>query len=106
MDFTLSIYIHLLNTLKNAQRQFITFARAAEKQMPESSVILRHDVDKLPGNALKFAKIQHDLGIQGSYFFRSVPQSFDENIINQARQMKITILKISKMSSMISFFLK
>ena len=47
---------------------------------PESSIILRHDVDKLPRNSLKFAQIQNKLGIKGSYYFRIVPQSFNPQI--------------------------
>ena len=46
-------------------------------------VILRHDVDKLPEKSLKTAKIEHDLGIESTYYFRNVPKSFDEIIIKQ-----------------------
>ena len=44
-------------------------------------VILRHDVDLLPQNSLAFAKIQHELGIKASYYFRIVPESYNEKII-------------------------
>lgn len=44
-------------------------------------VILRHDVDKLPENALKFAKIEYSLGVKGTYYFRSIPCSYNESII-------------------------
>src|SRR5574344_2132434 len=37
-----------------------------------------HDVDLNPQNSLRFAKIQHELGIHGSYFFRVGPESWDE----------------------------
>ena len=46
-------------------------------------IILRHDVDKLPENSLRFAQIQHELGIKGSYYFRIVPESFDPEIISE-----------------------
>ena len=46
---------------------------AGEKK--SKTIILRHDVDKLPQNSLRFAQIQHELGIKGTYFFRIVPQS-------------------------------
>jgi len=36
-------------------------------------VILRHDIDKLPANALKMAQLEHDLGVAGSYYFRVTP---------------------------------
>ena len=46
-------------------------------------VILRHDVDLLPQNSLAFARIQHEMGIRGSYYFRAVPESWDEDIIKE-----------------------
>jgi len=48
-----------------------------------SLVILRHDVDRLPENSLRTAKIEHDLGIRGSYYFRIVQESFDEEVIKK-----------------------
>jgi hypothetical protein len=46
-------------------------------------IILRHDVDRRPGNALKTARLEHDLGIPASYYFRAVPESWDEAIIQK-----------------------
>ena len=54
--------------------------RGKQKQ---KTIILRHDVDLLPQNSLRFAQIQHELGIKGTYFFRIVPQSFHSQIIGQ-----------------------
>ena len=47
----------------------------------ENVVILRHDVDLLPENSLRFAKIQADLEIKGTYYFRAVAESWNDNII-------------------------
>jgi hypothetical protein len=48
-------------------------------QTPASRVIiLRHDVDRRPGNALKTARLEHDPGIPASCYFRAVPESWDE----------------------------
>ncbi|WP_236610014.1 hypothetical protein [Desulfotignum phosphitoxidans] len=46
-------------------------------------IILRHDVDRRPGNALKTARLEHDLGIPASYYFRAVTESWDEAIIRK-----------------------
>jgi hypothetical protein len=46
-------------------------------------IILRHDVDLLPQNSLRFARIQAEMGIKGSYYFRAVPESWDEKIIKE-----------------------
>jgi hypothetical protein len=47
------------------------------------TIILRHDVDLLPNNSLRFAEIQHEMGIKGSYYFRAVPESWDEKVIKK-----------------------
>lgn len=46
-------------------------------------IVLRHDVDKMPLNSLHFAKLQYKTGVRGTYYFRAVPQSWDEKIIKQ-----------------------
>jgi hypothetical protein len=82
MDFTVFTYRKLLNTLFNQGFSFQTFAEFIEKKK-KRSIILRHDVDSLPENSLKFARIQAEKGIRGTYYFRIVPESFDENIIKE-----------------------
>ena len=82
MDFTLDIYKKLLVSLKNRDSNFQTFDEyitAPKKNV----IILRHDVDLLPKNSLAFAQIQNDLGIKGVYYFRAVPESWDESIIKE-----------------------
>ena len=49
----------------------------------KKSVILRHDVDRLPGNSLAIAQMEHASGIIGSYYFRIVSESYDEGIIRE-----------------------
>lgn len=83
MDFTINSYKFLLSALKEAGYTFITFAEYCEGDVPDKYVILRHDVDLLPYNSLRFAKIQHDAGVKGSYYFRAVPESWDEAIIKE-----------------------
>ena len=59
-------------------------------------VVLRHDVDLLPENSLRFAKIQSGLGIKGTYFFRAVPESWDENIIKEIDTILNDHFKVAK----------
>ncbi|HOR02693.1 MAG TPA: hypothetical protein PLM19_01655 [Candidatus Syntrophosphaera sp.] len=47
------------------------------------AAFLRHDVDKMPQNALDFARLEHEMGISASYYFRIVPQSFNPKIIKE-----------------------
>lgn len=82
MDFTIQIYNELLESMMNSGYSFQTF-EGFMKNPKEKVIVLRHDVDKLPQNSLRFAQIQHKLGIQGTYYFRCVPESYDENIIKE-----------------------
>ena len=73
MDFTIKKYIKLLKVIKEQGYSFITLKEYFEnKNLPNKFVILRHDVDLLPENSFKFAKIQYQEGIQGTYYFRSI----------------------------------
>jgi hypothetical protein len=62
-------------------------SRSAKQRTTNKLIILRHDVDLLPQNSLRFAQIQHDFGISGSYYFRAVPESWDEKIIKEIHQL-------------------
>ncbi len=44
-------------------------------------IVMRHDVEKHPERALRFAQIEHAKGIRATYYFRAVPESWDETII-------------------------
>lgn len=82
-DFTLSMYKELLLALKNAAYQFITFEDYFTGNLPEKLVILRHDVDRTPRNAVKMAQLENQLNIRASYYYRVVAESYDEKGIEQ-----------------------
>jgi hypothetical protein len=44
---------------------------------------MRHDVDRIPMNALIMAELEKNLGIIGTYYFRAVPESYNENIMSR-----------------------
>lgn len=80
MDFTIKKYTELLTVLIEQGYSFQTFSEFL-KNPKNKVIILRHDVDLLPQNSLEFAKIQTEMGIKGTYYFRAVPESWDEKII-------------------------
>ncbi len=82
MDFTLTTYINLLKALTDQGFSFLPFCEYRNYDV-KRTIILRHDVDLLPKNSLEFAKIQAKEGIRGSYYFRFVPESYDEVIIKE-----------------------
>jgi hypothetical protein len=61
----------------------LTFESYLSEKPGGRVVILRHDVDKKPANALAVAALQHALGIRGTYYFRVVPGSFDTGVIRK-----------------------
>jgi hypothetical protein len=83
MDFTIEKYRTLLKELQGVGYTFRTFTEYLSNPLNDKVIILRHDVDLLPLNSLRTAKIENGLGIEGSYYFRAVPESWDENVIRQ-----------------------
>ena len=82
MDFTLKTYKSLINAIIKAGYSIQTFEGFIQNPK-EKVVVLRHDVDRLPENALKIAKVESDFGLKASYYFRVVPFVFDESIIKE-----------------------
>lgn len=81
-DFTYNKYQILLKELINSGYLFLTFQNYVGV-LERKVILLRHDVDLKPKNSLKTAIIENKQGIQGSYYFRMVPESFDIDIIKQ-----------------------
>ncbi len=80
MDFTIKTYKKLLTTLIEGGFSFQSFEGFLDKP-GERVVVLRHDVDLRPKNSLFMAQLEHELGVSGTYYFRTVPESFDKVII-------------------------
>ena len=80
MDFTLKIYKKLLIAMKLSGYSFKTLEDYL-KSPSDNTIILRHDVDLLPYNALEVAEIENSLGIKSSYYFRAVPESYDLGVM-------------------------
>jgi len=82
MDFTVKTYQALLQSLVAQKYTFQTFEGFLASPATRS-IVLRHDVDLLPHNSLAFAKIQNQAGVKGTYYFRAVPESWDEEVIKE-----------------------
>ena len=81
-DFTLSIYIKLLKTMQDAGYTAQTFQDFLHNPHPKA-VILRLDVDRTPKNALAFARVESEMGLLATYYFRIVPVTFKPDIIKE-----------------------
>jgi hypothetical protein len=86
MDFTITKYRQLLTALLSKGYAFQTFTDFIEKPN-DKVVVMRHDVDRLPGNALKMARLEHGMGVAATYYFRAVPVSWDEGIMREIAGM-------------------
>lgn len=73
MDFTIKIYKELLLALKDQGYSFQTFEQFIVNPLDHKTVVLRHDVDRIPANALKMAEVESALSVQATYYFRVVP---------------------------------
>jgi hypothetical protein len=85
-DFTITSYEYLLKALLKEGYEFQTYAEFV-KAPKNKCIILRHDVDAKKQNSYAFAKIQNELGIKGTYYFRTIPQSFDANLMKEMQTM-------------------
>ena len=85
-DFTLNGFNNLLVILQKKNYRFVSFTDFLSDQSnlnnPQSSIIiLRHDIDLKKRSSLNFARLEHELGIKGTYYFRAVRKIFDPEII-------------------------
>lgn len=81
MDFTVQKYRDLLLKLKESGYEFVSYANYCCGKYPQRFVILRHDVDLKPLNSLVVAKEEKRMGAKATYYFRVVPESWDDEII-------------------------
>jgi len=83
-DFTCQIYKQLLTELKKNKFQFLTFHDYLEQKININKIIiLRHDIDRKPDNALNIAQIENELEIKASYYFRITRTSFNQTTIKR-----------------------
>jgi hypothetical protein len=57
-----------------------------KKKNNNKLVVLRHDIDRKPKNALRVAELEHELGIQSTYYFR-FPYTFKPDIIGEMHDL-------------------
>ena len=88
MDFNKFSFLALLSVVNKKFCNYNTVCNVFSLNDVQSSFfILRHDVDRLPLNALDLAKIENSFGIKGSYYFRVVPESFNFDIIKKIEEL-------------------
>jgi hypothetical protein len=81
LDFTLNKYINLCEAY--SKYQIYTVTDYLKRLPSEDFVIIRHDVDRMPKNALMMSKIEEKLGIRATYYFRYTKETFNRDIIKK-----------------------
>lgn len=83
-DFTYDAYANLLDAGSDAGLSFLTVRQyLSGGGLPEGFVVMRHDVDRKPGNAADFARIEAERGIASTYYVRTVEETFDPETIRE-----------------------
>lgn len=86
-DFTLEKYKQLCNAIKKSECTPLTVQQYLSNSKPSSFIILRHDVDRKPFNALRMAELENKLEIHSTYYFRTVTGVFKPDIIKRIASM-------------------
>ncbi|NQE52626.1 hypothetical protein C5S29_03455 [ANME-1 cluster archaeon GoMg3.2] len=82
-DFTMEKYKKLcLALLDSGYAPLTVESYLTGKQHNSKFIVLRHDIDRKCGNALRMAELEHELGIQSTYYSR-FPYTFKPDIIGK-----------------------
>ena len=86
-DFTFNKYRELCSGIAESGYKAITVRDYFSGTCPDKFIILRHDIDRKPKNALKSATIEHELGISATYYFRANSNVFIPKIMQEIEDM-------------------
>jgi hypothetical protein len=84
-DFSFKQYNELCNTILERHNPVSVVKFLTENG--KNVAIIRHDIDKKPQNALIIAEIERDLGIQSTFYFRTIPDVFNVGIMKKIHAM-------------------
>ncbi len=88
LDFTLAKYGQLCRAILEAGYTVWPIARyLSETEYPDRVVLLRHDIDRRLGNALQMARLEHNLGLQATYYARMTSSVFQPKILSEMAKM-------------------
>lgn len=87
-EFTLQSYIKILEAFSATGYTFYTFEEVCKMKIKQGKwIIMRHDVDRIPWNAVKMAAIEQNIGIKSSYYFRVAKEAYNPDVINEIVDM-------------------
>lgn len=86
-DFTLDTYRRFISDLADSGYRFYTVEDICNDVPAGPYIVLRHDVDRKPKNALRMAELENELGVKTTYFFRILSKVFDVQVIKKISSM-------------------
>lgn len=87
LDFTIHEFWELSNALVSNYDTITMSEYLSSEELPEKFALIRHDVDRLPENALETARIESELGIKATYYFRTTKNVFVPEIIKEVSDL-------------------
>jgi hypothetical protein len=88
LDFTQEKYREICEAVVMSGYTTLTFKDYLQAQgLPHRFMLIRHDIDRNPGNALEIAAIENTYGIKSTYYFRRTRSVFKPKIIKSIERM-------------------
>jgi len=85
-DFTTDKYEQLCKSLREKYISATVLEYLEGLRSKKRFVVLRHDVDRFPKNALTMARLEHRMGIHATYYFR-FPSTFKKEVMDDIAAM-------------------
>ena len=87
-DFTHNAYNMYLEAIKASYKTISRFDDFFHiNTIPDSFILIRHDVDRRPNKALEMAKLEANNGICSTYYFRTKSHVFKPRVIKEIASM-------------------
>lgn len=83
LDFTIPEFWDLSSSVVRNYKPITMAEYFSSESLPKKFALIRHDVDRMPGNSLKTARIESELGIKATYYFRATKNVFIPKIIQE-----------------------
>jgi hypothetical protein len=89
-DFTFETYGELLDAGLESGYEFLTvreYLATDDGELPDQFIILRHDVDRKPENALAMARLEAARGVPSTYYVRTIDKTFQPGLIRRIEEL-------------------
>lgn len=87
-DYTYEVYERLLDSALTNGYEILTVREyVSHDSHPERYVVMRHDVDRKPENALDMARIEAEAGVSATYYFRAIDKTFRPDLFEKIEDL-------------------